>query len=111
MPLALRSRSVAAILLASAALCACAAVPASPARLQADTTTQTRVYAALNDDPVYFFRHVEVRVDNGVVHLSGLVWTTDAIYRAQQIARSVPGATRVVNHLELERASRRGGGG
>ncbi|HSY44826.1 MAG TPA: BON domain-containing protein [Steroidobacteraceae bacterium] len=112
MPLALRSRIVAAILASSAALSACAGVPArSAAQLQADATTANGVYVALNDDPIYFFRHVEVSVDNGAVHLSGLVWTADAIYRAQQIALSVPGATRVVNHLELERASRTGGQG
>lgn len=65
------------------------------------------LYTALNADPVYFFRHVDVRVVNGVADLSGYVWSTDAIYRARQIARHVPGITRVVtSHLELEREGR-----
>jgi osmotically-inducible protein OsmY len=62
------------------------------------------VYAALNADPTYFYRHVDVRVEDGVADLSGYVWSTDAIYRAREIARQVSGVTRVVtSHLELER--------
>jgi osmotically-inducible protein OsmY len=45
-----------------------------------------------------------VRLQNGVAHLSGYVWSTDALYAARQIARSVPGVTGVVTaQLELER--------
>jgi osmotically-inducible protein OsmY len=62
------------------------------------------VYVALNEDPTYFFRHVYVRVDDGVADLSGYVWSSDAIYRARRIARDVPGVRVVVtSHLELER--------
>jgi osmotically-inducible protein OsmY len=62
------------------------------------------VYSKLNADPTYYFRHVDVRVDRGVAHLSGYVWSTDAIYRARYLARSVPGVTGVVTtQLELER--------
>jgi BON domain len=86
---------------------------ASPALEQEnpDQLTADRVYAALNADPIYFFRHVDVEVDDGVADLSGYVWTTDAIYRARRIARTVPGVTRVVtSHLELEREARGPGG-
>jgi len=59
---------------------------------------------------MYFFRHVEVRVDNGIAHLSGFVWSTDAIYGARRIAQSVPGVTQVVtSQLELERNGRNSG--
>jgi osmotically-inducible protein OsmY len=62
------------------------------------------VYAALNADPAYFYRHVDVRVEDGVADLSGYVWSTEAIYRAREITRQVSGVTRVVtSHLELER--------
>jgi osmotically-inducible protein OsmY len=62
------------------------------------------VYSELNADPTYYFRHVDVSVENGVADLSGYVWSTDALYRARQIARSVPGVSRVVTaRLELER--------
>jgi osmotically-inducible protein OsmY len=68
------------------------------------------VYAALVADPTYFYRHVDVRVDNGVTDLSGLVWSTAAIYRARQIARDVPGVRQVVtNRLMLEREGRTNG--
>jgi osmotically-inducible protein OsmY len=90
---------------------ACATPPAkSPAQAQADAVTADRVYAALNDNPVFYFRDVDVSVDDGVATLGGYVWTTDALYSAQRIARKVPGVTRVVDRMELERAAMRGGG-
>jgi len=72
-----------------------------------DEILANTVYSELNADPTYYFRHVDVRVDNGVAHLSGYVWSTDAIYRARKIASSVPGVTGVMtNQLELERNGR-----
>ena len=68
------------------------------------------MYAALNADPSYFFRHVDVRVDSGVVQLGGYIWSSEALYRAKQIAARVPGVTLVVNDMELERGGTRGGG-
>jgi osmotically-inducible protein OsmY len=76
----------------------------------ADETAAERIYAALNADPIYFYRHVDVRVDHGVTHLSGYVWDVDALYRAKKIAADTPGVTRVVDEMELERAGTRGGG-
>jgi osmotically-inducible protein OsmY len=79
----------------------------APAQQSADLLLANRVSLALNADPVYFYRHVSVRVSGGVADLSGYVWSTDAIYRARQIARGVRGVSRVVtNHLELEREGR-----
>jgi hypothetical protein len=84
--------------------------PISPAQAAANQALANRVYLALNADPVYFFRHVNVSADNGVVHLSGYVWTADAIYQARNIARHVPGVTRVAsNHLEIELEGRGNG--
>ncbi len=82
----------------------------SPEQAQADEATAARVYAALNRDPTYYYRHVEVRVDDGVVQLSGYIWDTAALYRAKQIAGDVPGVKFVVNQMELEREGNRGGG-
>jgi osmotically-inducible protein OsmY len=84
--------------------------PQSPQEAAASEATAERVYAALNADPIYFFRHVDVRVDRSVAHLSGYVWDVDALYRAKLIAAKVPGVTRVVDEMELERAGTRGGG-
>ena len=65
------------------------------------------VYSELNADPLYYFRHVDVQVDNGVAHLSGYVWSADAIYQARKIARNVPGITGVsTGQLQLERNGR-----
>ena len=94
-----------------AAMAACSSVPPkSPEQERADAATAERVYAALDANPVYYFRDVEVSVDYGVVRLGGYVWTTVALYRAQEIARRVPGVTGVQDMLELERQGNRGGG-
>ena len=96
----------------------CATVPPGPTgasaagsiRAEAGATDQilaNTVYAELNADPVYYFRHVDVAVDNGVAHLSGYVWSADAIYRARRIASNVPGITGVMTaQLQLERNGR-----
>jgi osmotically-inducible protein OsmY len=90
---------------------ACASTaPRSPAQASVDEALANSVYAALNADPVYFYRHVDVRVEDGVADLSGYVWCTDAIYRAREITRQVSGVTRVAtSHLELERGGRTNG--
>jgi osmotically-inducible protein OsmY len=90
----------------------CASTPAvSPVQTGAsEVAVANSVYAALNADPNYFYRHVNVRVEDGVAALSGYVWSTEAIYHARQVARSVPGVTRVVTSgLELEREGRANG--
>jgi len=84
--------------------------PKTPEEARSDEATANRVYSALDANPIYFYRHVDVRVDGGVAYLSGYVWSADAIYAAKRIAASVIGVTRVVNEMELERDSRRGGG-
>jgi osmotically-inducible protein OsmY len=93
--------------LAAAAILAAACVtgpPRSPAQTAGDRAVADSVYAALDADPTYFYRHVDVRVEDGVADLSGYVWSTEAIYRARQVARQVSGVRRVVtSHLELER--------
>jgi len=90
---------------------ACAtAPPTSPEQVRAEELTAERIYAALDADPIYYFRHVDVRVDGTVAHLSGYIWSVQALYRAKRIAANVPGVTGVVNEMELERAPTRGGG-
>ena len=84
--------------------------PAASMRSELGATDEilaNTVYSELNADPRYYFRHVEVRVDNGVADLSGYVWSTDAIYAARKIARTVPGVTAVrTSQLQLERNGR-----
>jgi BON domain len=106
-------RNGTAFLLAAIAglLVACAtAPPKSPEQERTDAATAERVSAALEANPIYYFRDVEVEVDYGVARLRGYVWTTDALYHAQLIARAVPGIAAVRNEMELERQGNRGGG-
>jgi osmotically-inducible protein OsmY len=105
------SAAAARLLVTATLITACStSPPKSPEQAYADEVAAERVYAALNADPIYYFRHVDVRVDGGVAQLSGYIWDIDAIYRAKQIATGVPGVRRVVNQMELERAGTRGGG-
>ena len=76
---------------------------------QADAVAAQRIYEALNADPTYYFRHVDVRVDGGVAELRGYIWGTQALYRAKEIAAGVPGVRTVVNDMELEREGSQGG--
>ena len=111
MPPSKSRRAIAAWLMTATLITACAvSPPKSPQEAEADEATAARVYAALNADPIYFYRHVDVHVDRGVARLSGYIWDIDAIYKAKRIAAGVPGVTRVVNQMELERAGTRGGG-
>src|SRR5262249_20602799 len=81
-----------AVLASAAVLVACpSSPPKSPDQERADSATAERVLASLEANPIYYFRDVEVTVDYGVAQLSGYVWTTDALYAAQGIARKVPG--------------------
>jgi osmotically-inducible protein OsmY len=76
----------------------------------ADELLANAVYSKLNANPTYYFRHVDVRLQSGVAYLTGYVWSTDAIYAARRIARSVPGVAEVVTtQLELERNGRSSG--
>ena len=103
------SALLAAITAAAAVACS-SAPPKSPEQERADTATAERVNAALDANPIYYFRDVEVSVDYGVARLSGYVWTTDELYHAQEIARRVSGVIGVQNTMELERQGNRGGG-
>ena len=83
---------------------ACASSPPKTnAQTEADRTLANRVQVALASDPTYFFRHVDVRADEGRVALSGYVWSDNAIRRAELVAGQVPGVTSVVDDLSLER--------
>lgn len=73
------------------------------AQRQSDREMSERVQAALNADTGLFAKHINVRADNGIVRLSGYVWTQPDLEEAQRIAGMVPGVMKVVNDMELER--------
>ena len=82
----------------------------SPERRLADAGIADAVQSALLSDPNIYARHIDVRADSGVVHLSGYVWDISDFSEARKVAASVPGVSKVVNEMELERGGRSGGG-
>ena len=83
---------------------ACASTPPrTTAQTSSDRILASRVQSALDSDPTYFYRHVDVQADDGRVSLSGYVWSDDAIRRAELVASQVPGVTSVSDELSLER--------
>lgn len=88
-------------------LCGVAACASGPpktdSQAQADKVMAERVEAALNSDKSLFAKHITAHADNGVVRLTGYVWETTDFDEANFIASGVPGVTRVVNDLELNR--------
>lgn len=78
---------------------------ASDQRRDAQDIVANYITTQLNADPWYFYRHVNVSVDdNGVATLSGYVWDAQAIYQARKIVMNVPGITAVrTSQLQLER--------
>ncbi len=68
-----------------------------------DNDTAAAVENALHSDKGIYTEHIKVRVVNGVVHLSGYVWSDFDQYQAKQVASTVPGVTQVVDEMELER--------
>jgi hypothetical protein len=90
---------------------ACATTqPESLTQVKADHALAAEVQSELDSDPQFYFRHVDVQADNGKVSLSGYVWSTPAIARAERIASGVPGVTSVSDQLELERNGANGAG-
>ena len=93
-------------LVAAAVACgvlACASEPPrSTAQREADEATAARVQAALAAKQDLDAKQIVVSVYDGVVKLSGMVWSTDALYTAAQVAGAVPGVKSVSNQLSLE---------
>jgi hypothetical protein len=60
-----------------------------------------QVITALVNDPEIGTRPIDVRVTRGVVHMSGRVRTLEEMTRAIELARAVPGVTRVDSGLRI----------
>lgn len=96
---------------ALAAVVACGAVacvmgpPKTQAERQADNDVADRVQAALGADRYLYARHITVRADSGVVSLGGYVWTPEELDAAMQDVQTVPGVTKVVNSMEVDRGA------
>jgi osmotically-inducible protein OsmY len=93
---------VAVAVLCSIAACA-SGPPKTDSQAQADKAMAEQVEAALNADRSLFAKHITAHADNGVVRLTGYVWEAGDFEEATFIASAVPGVTKVVNDLELNR--------
>lgn len=92
--------------LAAVAVCgmlACVGPRKTAEQRVADHDTADRVLAALNADKVLYARHITVRADDGVVTLDGYVWTPPELQEAIEVAQAVPGVTKVVDRMEVDR--------
>ena len=89
------------------ALCGTAAVAAPSVESAHDAEVRDRVQLALHDDPYFFDGHIEVSVDDGVVHLHGLVFSDWDLRDAMRIAGKAAGDRRVINNLTLIQGGRR----
>ena len=90
------------------ALCgaAAAATAQSPAA-DPDVDLRDRVQLALHADPYFYDGHVEVTVEDGVVHLYGLVFSDWDLRDAIRIATKAAGDRRVINNLTIVVGGRR----
>ena len=94
--------TLAASLIAGATACATAPHKTSEQQVN-DKETAEAVEAALKANTHIYTQHVTVQADNGVVHLGGYVWNDFDQYEAERTAETVPGVSKVVDEMELER--------
>jgi predicted lysophospholipase L1 biosynthesis ABC-type transport system permease subunit len=82
---------------------ACAADPPRTAdEIRADAALSARLHSALAADTVFYFAHVDIAADRGVVTLTGYVQTQEAKFQARRLAEAA-GAARVIDLVKLDR--------
>jgi osmotically-inducible protein OsmY len=85
------------------ALIGCATSTRTSEERAFDSDLAAKVESALNSDSRIYARHVDVRVDRGVVHLGGFIWTDSELRLVKADAASVPGVLGVSDQIELLR--------
>ncbi|HET7570197.1 MAG TPA: BON domain-containing protein [Gammaproteobacteria bacterium] len=68
----------------------------------AERDLASRVAAAIDDDPLLSQLDIDVRVTDGVVMLTGLVFDLATYQHAIQVVQKVDGVQRVVSRIELD---------
>jgi osmotically-inducible protein OsmY len=79
--------------------------PESGEQAQADAATADRVYAALEADRLHLYIGLKVRVHDGAAYISALTFDPSVRDEATEIARKVPGVTKVVNEIDVSAGS------
>lgn len=74
----------------------------SPTPAVTDTSIEVDIISKLTDDPELRSHAINVKFNNGTVTLSGLVPMASLKARAEIVARSVKGVTRVVNDIAVQ---------
>jgi osmotically-inducible protein OsmY len=98
-----------AVVVAALVVCGSAACAAGPRKTEAerlaDKDTADRVTTTLASDQMLYARHINVRADGSVVTLDGYVWTPEEMQAALQDANQVPGVSKVVNRMQIDRGA------
>jgi hyperosmotically inducible protein len=85
-------------------LSGCAATTGKTAGENVDDATVTAaVKSQLVMDKAANLTRIDVDTDRGVVHLNGIVDSSEQKARAQELARRVKGVTKIVNDLQVAR--------
>ena len=91
----------------SACLVSCGTPPVrTPAEIEANNHLEAAVRAELDKAPYIYTRHVNINADGGVVRLSGIVTGDYEMIETLRITRNVPGVTKVLNEIEIDRDGR-----
>ena len=80
----------------------------STAEQARDAELAARVESVLTRDPRIYARHIDVDAEQGIVRLTGYVWSSEDLYEAKRISATVPGVTAVVSQLEMMVGGRSG---
>src|SRR4029077_3521474 len=67
-----------------------------------DGTITHEVKRRLDNDPAFKFPEVSVKTFDRVVQLSGFASTPDQKQRAEDVAKTVPGVSQVVNNISIK---------
>jgi osmotically-inducible protein OsmY len=77
-----------------------------PASAKDNSHVRNRIKAALHADPYLNDKHIDVSVSDGVVVLSGLVFSDVDLQDALRIAQEAAGHYSVVDRLSIDREGR-----
>lgn len=66
-----------------------------------DTRLEARILDRLELDHLLRDREIHIEVDDGVVHVTGEVWTALEKRRVSEVFRNIPGVLHVANELEV----------
>ncbi len=95
------------LLACSACLVSCGTPPVkTQAEIEANHRLEEAVRAQLNKAPYIYVPHINIKADGGVVRLSDVVTDEYEMNETLRITRKVPGVTKVINEMVIDREGR-----